>query len=1393
MKTSLTTLTAGAIGLVLILAALLFAWNVFAATRWSISLATNPNLSNGLVNWWTMDAGNVDLGQAAAEVRDSIGSSHGNWLGHGSTTAAGRIGQAIDFDGTDDYIDFSDPGSGIKTIAFWIKADDTTSRKIININMAIPEEIGQQLVELNASSVITATSFPGTTVIYIDGAVASTLTTGWHHVVITDTTGVDPTSDFEIGGVTPNSTDYFDGKLDDVRIYNRVLSAAEIKRLYHLGATTFINKTLITNPANADGLVGHWTFDGPTISGATIVDQSGNSNNGSAIGEQLTSLRFNDDDVARLTKTFGGAPTDPDAQTISFWVKRTNLGLRGFVFAGNGGASTAAIRFDTTDKLQAPALTLETTQVFRDPAAWVHIVLVWDSDNGTAGDRLRLYIDGTRVTVFDVSNMPSAGADSPFLSATGHRIGDNGAGGELFDGYLADFYAIDGQALGPTSFGKFDDNGNWHPINYQGTYGSNGFHLDFGNASDLGNDVSGNNNDWTQSNVDATDQSIDTPTNNFAILMPHAVLSGAIMSQAATKIHSNASAYRTSYLSIMATSTTKLYFEVYPEAADQLFSVGLRNSASSNFSTENSCSNTARYCILNNGAGTRVTRFNNTDTNSRTADASWDVIQTAFDPATGKLWFGRNNTWYGGGDPSAGTSPTYTVSSLSGAGINWVFDVSGGGSASAELFLGTGQFASPTSTAITLPYRSDAGGYFVYAPPTDFKALSTSNLPEVDIAKPSDYFDVVKYTGNGSTQSISSLAFQPGMVWLKDRTTTNSNGLFDAVRGATILTTTDNVGVETTDADTLTAFNSNGFSLGADTKFNTNTNSYVSWNWKEDNTTSGFDIITWTGDGTTRNLPHGLGVTPAFAAVKLRSNTTFEWRILHEAADTSKILDFSTTAGSLTPGGANFQTPPWDSSNLKVLNHTNTNNSGFTYLAYLFAEKEGFSKFDKYTGNGSADGPFVYLGFKPRWLLIKRTDTTGNWVILDTEREGYNVDNDPLFTNSNAAEGTTDLVDILTNGFKVRTTNSDVNTSSGTYIYAAFAEEPFSESAGSLITTRKGSPGRIGQAIDFDGVDDYISFSDPGSGIRTIAFWIKADDATSRKVINIDGTDQIELNAQGNIAPTSFPGTTVVYMNGATPTTTPLVAGTWYHVVITDTTGVDPTSSFEIGRVGSSYFDGTLDDVRIYNRALSAADVKRLYHLGATTKINTTIATNPNNASGLVGHWTFDGKTMYQNVQDVSGTGNTGYISGQTSTTTAPGRIGQALDFDGVNDQVLIPTFVTTVRSIAFWMKADDTTLRTIMGFSVGEEIYLNSSSEVAESGFLDTTIIYVDGAVSPSVGTGWHHVVITNATGLSVGELKIGSDAFDSANFDGRLDDVRIYNRALSASEVKRLYQLGR
>ena len=325
------------------------------------------------------------------------------------------------------------------------------------------------------------------------------------------------------------------------------------------------------------------------------------------------------------------------------------------------------------------------------------------------------------------------------------------------------------------------------------------------------------------------------------------------------------------------------------------------------------------------------------------------------------------------------------------------------------------------------------------------------------INKSTDYFNTKLYTGNGGTQSITGVGFQPDWVWYKNRSATANHGLFDAVRGATKLIQSNSTSAEQT-VSGVTSFNSDGFGIGADSDGNGNGNNIVSWNWKAGggqgssntdgsinttytsvSTTSGLSISKYTGTGSNATVGHGLGVAPKMILIK-RLSAGDNWIVYHNSLGGTKNLYLDATNAEDTRSDTFNNTAP-TSSVFSLGSATGTNGSGSTYVAYCFAEKTGYSKFGSYSANNNADGNFLYTGFKPAFTIFKKTNAAGSWWIHDNKTSPYNLATNTMTANTNGAETTgVGVQDLVSNGIKLRGTTDATNGSGGTYIYMAFGQ-----------------------------------------------------------------------------------------------------------------------------------------------------------------------------------------------------------------------------------------------------------------------------------------------------------------------------------------------------------------
>jgi hypothetical protein len=814
----------------------------------------------------------------------------------------------------------------------------------------------------------------------------------------------------------------------------------------------------------------------------------------SAGGYNLTnSLRFRASAQSYLNRTFG-TPTNNKIWTYSVWIKRGSLAANRTIMSSNvDGAEYWDMRFNTSDQIliqnrvgSSNLLLANTTAVYRDPSAWYHIVFVFDSNNATAANRNLLYVNGVNVTLS--ANSGSSDASAWNVNSVQHNIGVsrtlNPSGGiwAEYDGYEAEINFIDGQALTPSSFGQTSaTTGVWIPKKYSGTYGTNGFYLPFTDNSalttssnvGLGKDFSGNANYWTTNNISITsgstyDSMTDVPTltsataANYAVWNPLWKLggSGYITPTNGNLRASIGGTYNIIASTIPLPSTGKWYMEftlttgVYAE-------YGLCSATASGGGTNAGVfaayyNGAAQYALINGS-------FALTDGNQ--AWVSGDIGLIAVDVDNNKVWLGRNRSgtvvWMGGGNPSAGTSPS--------------FSAAGGGGVYSTAF---------NAQTFNNPFVASGGGSdvwdanfgqqpFVGTPPTNFNRLNTFNLPTPTIGATASttankYFDATTYTGTGSTQSIvNSGAMQPDLVWLKSRSNAQDHNLYDSVRGISG-TGSPVLFPNLTDAETtytgfgVSALNSNGFTvIGNGGLSNSNGFTYVGWQWRASNatavtntagsitstvsanTTAGFSIVTYTGTGANATVGHGLGVAPSMVIVKRRPTAGSNWPVWHTGIANTEYLMLNSS-NAKTTGLAWWNSTSPTSTVFSVGSDPDTNGT-VAIVAYCFAPIAGYSAFGSYTGNGSTDGPFIYTGFRPSFILVKRTDSTGNWCLFDDKRLGYNGTSasKELYPNLSLAEGSSNGPDQLSNGFKFRDTYSDVNGSGATYIYMAFAESPF--------------------------------------------------------------------------------------------------------------------------------------------------------------------------------------------------------------------------------------------------------------------------------------------------------------------------------------------------------------
>ena len=495
--------------------------------------------------------------------------------------------------------------------------------------------------------------------------------------------------------------------------------------------------------------------------------------------------------------------------TLSVWAKRGNLdSSNGIMGAQNAGVSVMLrLMFDASGNLGMHSDTgatynLVTTATYRDPSAWYHIVVAQDTTQSTASDRVKMYVNGTQITDFNTENYPPEDSSPAFNGAWAHYVGDGyPSGDEQFGGHLAEMHFIDGTALTPTSFGESGDYGEWKPKKVAGlTYGDEGFYLDFADAADLGDDESGEGNDFTENNIAAHDQMLDTPTNNFATLNPLDKPSHTSLTEGNLKVSNTTNGWE-SITSSISMNSGKWYIEIYLAAT----STPLIGIVPSNWNADISDS---RFWADSDGHGYYGSdgTLHNSGTGSSYGDSYTinDIIGIALDADSGTLTFYKNDVSQG--EAASSLLGEYKVV----MGIN---------STSEILIANFGQDSSFAGEE-TAQGNADGNGYgdFYYTPPSGYVALCTANLPEPAVT-PSEHFNTVLYTGNNTADTaITGVGFQPDWTYIKSMSPAGSSNLYDAVRGVSAGGLTSNAtAAEYYSSDQFTSFDSDGFTLPADT------------------------------------------------------------------------------------------------------------------------------------------------------------------------------------------------------------------------------------------------------------------------------------------------------------------------------------------------------------------------------------------------------------------------------------------------------------------------------------------------------------------------------------------------------------------------------------------------
>ena len=832
------------------------------------------------------------------------------------------------------------------------------------------------------------------------------------------------------------------------------------------------------------------------------------------------SCRFDQGSTSYLYRT-QGTGSSQKIWTFSTWFKKgkliTTTAQNPLIFSGAqaGGTNHGGLFLDSAkggdlrpfNYTSSFDFDLRTTAVYRDYSAWYHVVMRVDTTQGASGDRVRLYVNGEQVTAFDTESQPSLNFDTAFgIDSTIMYVGD-ATGSDSFDGYMAETIFTDGQSYAPTQFGE-DKNGVWIPKDPSGTtFGDNGFHLKYESSGDLGNDSSGNNNDFTASGLAAHDQMLDSPTfdsssngGNFCVLNPLGQQGGGTESGTCTEgnlLTAAADYGQIATFGLTAAQGGKWYWEAYcPTSSPSGLELGISNDM---------CNSSTAFGYNDPGSGPGADhigyygRDNDGTLHSGITDGthavapygpdynSGEIVGIAVDVDNGKIWFSNGEDGTSGnpdwitGDPADGSSPARgsggSVTTALDFTKTWYPSFGNWSGASRAMHFNFGQDSSFSGTKTGSEGAADGNGYgdFYYNPPSGFVALCAANLttPAADPADekgPVNYFANTLWTGDGNSgrEMTIAMAKKPSLSVIKQRNSANgwnvwtqaynsgdydsfgefnSTGAWNANQGASGPYTAD----PTATTLTLTAYG----------QVNASSDTYVNYKWVANGGTTstntegdidstvevdddrGISILSWTGTLTgsgVKLIGHGLSAAPAMFITKSTS-TTGNWWVFHTGATSwNHGLNLQSTAAEADKSGNGSMSAP--TTTVFSTNYTDgLGTNGENLIAFCFSNKDGFSRLGSYEGNGNANGTYVYCGFRPTWIMTKSLDSTSDWQIFDNERIGYNVDNNELQANETDAEATTDMIDILSNGFKCRIA-TDPNVAE-TYIFAAFAENPF--------------------------------------------------------------------------------------------------------------------------------------------------------------------------------------------------------------------------------------------------------------------------------------------------------------------------------------------------------------
>ena len=770
------------------------------------------------------------------------------------------------------------------------------------------------------------------------------------------------------------------------------------------------------------------------------------------------SILSNPGDDPILTYDISGeTATSADKWTFSAWVKRTGTGSTQY-FAGTSidGNTETKLGFDTSDRAYwvntaggSVTAQMISNRTFEDTSKWYHFVWSMDSTQSTAANRARLYVDGDEITSWSTATYITQNNDYVWTTGDQQRI--NWGATEDLNGYMAEINNVDGQQLGPDTFGVTDTStGRWIPKSLGSiTYGNTGYRLTFANGAGqtIGDDTSGNGHDFTVSNFTVSDVSLDSPTSNFTNMRGSFDTGSSIQEGGLKAITAGSGSGYNQIVGLapFGVATGKWYWEV--RVTDNSEGIigwkddGSNGGSQASYSGSTPPGNISGICCGSSGSFSDGelsidTGYSGPDLGTTNNN---DIFMFALDLDNQRAYIGQNGSWLNSDNPE---TPTAGVGGLSRIGSgNKMYPAIARLDASMTGYYNFGQNPSFNGGITAGTETPDSGpGVFKYNPPTGYLAINQDNLPTPD-------------------KDISDF------VWIKSRDTASAHMLFDSSRGSQLRIKSDSTSSETTSQGTVTKFLKGGFAVGDQTSVNKASDSTVAWMWHANggttatnndgsqtsttqvNTTSGFSIVTYAGTSSgTATIGHGLSSTPEWIVIKNLTDSR-SWFVYHkDLSGANYYLNLNSTSAQAVGDVFNNTAPTSSVFSIQDAGSLNTNGSGKNYLALCWHGVEGYSKFGSYKGNGSSNGTFINLGFKPAVIITKNISGSYRWNIIDNKRDPFNpagrwlapdnTDDEDAYTGSYPH-------DFLSNGFKLRANTTVLNNNNNTFVYAAFAEHPF--------------------------------------------------------------------------------------------------------------------------------------------------------------------------------------------------------------------------------------------------------------------------------------------------------------------------------------------------------------